>query len=235
MKKIIDTIAWIFLTVVIFVLLIMLCSLFVENLLLPLDYLFYENNPFCSSLLAPLLIIPSLIFSYYIVYSLKIKITSVKDDFFHIVWLGRKLAKWNIAIILAWIILIYVSFTGLTYVTNDKIVVVSPLNLNGQEYSYSDVEKIVTGFGDKKFSLVEYNKEGNFHYIVTVKGQKVVFHMPSVNPAITRYEDTYLELEEFDHALMKYTISKESDSVGYDKCDLDKRYVDRFIRIVESR
>jgi len=235
MKKIIDTIALIFLTVVIFVVSVLICSFFVDNILLPSDYLFYENTPFCSSLLAPLLIIPSLIASYYIIYFLKIKFTSAKDDFFYIVWLGRKLAKWNIVIIVVWIIAIYVSFTSLTYVTNDKIVVVSPLNLNGQEYSYSDVEKIETGFGDKKFSLVEYNKDGNFHYIVTVKGQKAVFHMPSVNPDITRYEDTYLELEEFDQALRKYTISKDSSSVGYDKCDLDKKYVDRFLRIIESR
>ena len=235
MKKIIDTIALIFLTVVIFVGSVILCSIFVENVLLPSDYLFYENTPLCSSLLAPLLIIPSLIASYYIVYFLKNKITSAKDNFYHIVWLGKKLGKWNIAIIAVWIIAIYISLTSLTYVTNDKIVVVSPLNLNGYEYNYSDIEKIETGFGDKKFSLVEYNKDGNFHYIVTVNGQKAVFHMPSVNSDITRYEDTYLELEEFDQALRKYTISKESSTVGYDKCDFDKRYVDRFLRIIESK
>lgn len=235
MRRVIDTFALIFLTVVIFVVSIFLCSILVENVLLPSDYLFYENTPLCSSLLAPLLIIPSLVAAYYIVYFLKKKITSTKDDFYHIVWFGKKLGKWNVAIIAVWIIAFYVSFTSLTYVTNDKIVVVSPLNLKGKDYGYFDVEEIETGFGDKKFSLVEYKIDGNFYYIVTVDGQKTVFHMPSVNPDITRYEDTYLELEEFDQALRKYDISKESSSEGYDKCNFDQRYVDRFLRIIESK
>ncbi len=234
MKRVINYFAWIILTIVIFVVLIMLCSIFTEKFLLPSDYLFYEHTPLRSSLLAPLLIIPSLVVSYYIVYCLKKIITSVKDDFHHIVWMGKKLKKWNIAIIAAWLIALYVCMTGFTYVTNDKIVVVSALKLKGQEYSYSDVEKIETGFGDKKFSIFEYKKAGSFYYIVTFNDQKAVFHMPSVNPNIVRYEDTYLELEEFDRALGKYSITKESDSEGFEKCDFDKRYVDRFLRIIDS-
>ena len=234
MKKTIAKVALIFFRVVIFVMLIMLFSVLVENVLLPSDYLFYEGGPIWSSLLVPLLGVPSLIVFYYIAFYLKKKIISTEDDFLHIIWFGKALGKWKIAIIVVWIIALYVSVTSLTYVTNDRIVIVTPLNLKGQAYSYSDVKQIETGFGNKKFTLREYEKEGSFYYKIILDGKEVVFHTPSVNLNIERYEDTYLELEEFDQALSKHNISKESSSEGYDKCGFDQRYVDRFLRIIES-
>lgn len=235
MKRIIDKLIFIILTVIIFVWLIVFCCDLSEKLLLPSDYLFYESSPLFSSLLAPLLIVPLLFVSYCIVYYLKKKILSVKDDYLHFVWFLKALGKWKIAIVLCWLIITYAAFTSFTYVTNDKIVVIKPWDINGQEYTYSDVKGVETGFGNKKFSFYEYEKEGNFYYKITVDGETVVFHMTSVNPSIERYEDTYLELEEFDEALMKYMIPKKASSDGYDKCNFDKRYVDRFLRIIASK
>ena len=60
-----------------------------------------------------------------------------------------------------------------------------------------------------------------------------MFHTPSVNDEIRRYvDDTYLELEDFDQNLVQLGVSKSSSSEGYENCDLDKKYVDRFLRII---
>lgn len=235
MKKIVASLALIILTVIIFLMLIILCSSLVENVLLPSDYLFYENGPIASTLLAPLLILPSLCISCLIIFLFNKNKPSDDRNDFSIVLVVKKLGKWNALIIAVWVLMIYVSFTSLTYVTKDQIVFVSPLNLKGQSYHYSDVDKIETGFGDKRIAIVEHLKDGNFYYIVSVEGHTAVFHVPSVNPDIARYEDSYLELEEFDQALRQYNISKASSPVGHEKCDFDQRYVERFLRIIESK
>ena len=235
MKKIIDKLILIFLIVIIFVILLVICDFFIEKTLLPRDYLFYEHTPLFSLLLAPLLVVPSFFSAYGIIYYFKKKITAVDDDFFHIIWFVKSLGKWKIVIMLVWLIITYAGFTSFTYVTEDKIILIKPWDLQGQEYTYSDVESSETGFGTKKRAFVDYKEEGNFYYKITVGGQEVVFHHPSVNLNFERYEDTYLDLEEFDQALMGYNIPKIASSKGYDKCDFDKRYVDRFLRIIDSK
>ena len=110
---------------------------------------------------------------------------------------------------------------------------VQPWDPQGQEYSYSDVESIETGFGNKRFSLFDYEDEGSFYYKITVGGNEVIFHTPTTNSSIERFEDTYLELEEFDIALTQHGIPKKSSLARYDKCDFDEKYVERFIRIIE--
>ncbi len=234
MKKIIETIALIILTVILSVFAMAQCARFAEKLLLPSDFLFYENTSFISDLFVCSLAVLALIISYCIIYYFKRKITSEEDDYLHIIWLVKSLGKWKIAILFMWVLITYVGFTTFAYVTDDKIVIVEPWNLKGTEYSYSDVKSIETGFGSKKLTLNEYEKEGRFYYKITVDGETIVFHMPSVNSNIERYEDTYIELEEFDLALMKHNIPKKSSSHGFEKCDFDKRYVDRFLRIIES-
>ena len=46
--------------------------------------------------------------------------------------------------------------------------------------------------------------------------------------------DTYLELEEFDQALMVLGIPKDASEEGYENCDFDQEYVERFLRIIRS-
>lgn len=234
MAKIIDKIAFVFLIVIIFVLLIMFCRFLIENILLPQDYLFYEFAPVSFLLTAPLPIVASVFLACFCVYYFKKKITSKEDDFLGFISFWKSLGKWKAAVVLLWVVAIYISFTTLTYVTNKKIVVVKPWDLKGQEYSYSEVEKIETGFGSKRYSFLEHEEEGNFYYKITVGGKESVFHVPRVNPSIERFEEAYSELEEFDIALRKYNIPKKASIKGYDKCDLDKRYVDRFLRIIRS-
>lgn len=232
MKKLIEIISFIFLFVITFVLLIMFCDMIIEKVLLPQDWLFYEFGPISSLLIVPLLAVPVVLLSSHCVYFIKKKITSEAADLFGFVGFWKALGKWKAAFVLVYIVAVYFSFTNFTCVTNEKIVVVRPWDLNGREYVYSDVEKIETGFGNKRFSLLEHENEGDFYYKITLDGKESVFHTPTVNPDIERYDDTYLELEEFDSALRKFGIPKKSSIEGYEKCDFDKIYVDRFLRII---
>lgn len=232
MKKVIEIIFFILLLVICIVLSIMLCDLIIEAVLLPQDWLFYEFSPFSSLLIAPLLVVPSVLLSVNLVYRFKKKITSEEDALYEFVHMWKALGKWKAALILLYIAVMYFNITNFTCVTNEKIVVVKPWDLNGVEYVYSDVEKIETGFGNKRFSLLDHEDEGSFYYKIMLDGKESVFHAPTVNPNIDRFDDTYIELEEFDLALRKYCIPKKSSIKGYEKCDFDKRYVDRFLRII---
>lgn len=138
--------------------------------------------------------------------------------------------------VLVWIIAGYLCLTSLTYVTEDQIIIHSPFCPQGKSYSYEDVAKVQAGFGQKALSLHRNERLGTFSYTIMVGGKKIVFMQPSVNEQISRYEeDTYLELEEFDQRLMQLGVEKESDESGYEDCDFDKQYVDRFRRIINNR
>nr|MDE6567520.1 V-type ATPase subunit a family protein [Lachnospiraceae bacterium] len=134
-----------------------------------------------------------------------------------------------------WIVAVYLCLSSVTYVTEDQIIIHSPICPQGKSYSYRDVSKVETGFGQKTVSLHREQRRGTFFYRVTVGGKRIVFMQPSVNGKIARYEeDTYLELEEFDQRLMQFGVDKESDETGYEACDFDKEYVDRFRRIIAN-
>lgn len=136
---------------------------------------------------------------------------------------------------LVWIVVCYLCLTSVTYVTEDQIIIHSPICPQGKSYSYRDVSKVQAGFGQKIVSLHREQRRGTFFYTVTVGGKKIVFMQPSDNEEIARYEeDTYLELEEFDQRLVQSGVDKESDETGYEDCDYDKQYVDRFRRIIAN-
>lgn len=214
---------------------VFLLDFVIENLLLPENYLFYEHTPIRSSLIAVLIIVPSLFLAAFLLYTIGRKLGMAVKDHLGIVRFIKFLGKWLIPIGTVWFIATYVCITGMTYVTSDSIVVTSPLDPKGQVYAYSDVEKIKCGFGDKKYSMYEYKKKGSFYYKITVGGEERVFHMPTPNPDVERYDDSYLEFEEFDSALTELDIPKESSSAGYEHCDFDQMYIDRFLRIIDNK
>lgn len=208
----------------------------IDYLLLPENYLFYEHTPVCNSVLAFLIIVPSVFLAAFLLCAIGRKLGVAASDPFDIVRFLRFLGRWLIPIGVVWLIATYACITSMTYVTADSIVVTSPLDPKGQAYAYSDVEKIECGFGDKNHAFCDYEKKGSFYYKITVGGDERVFHVPSPNPEIKRYEmDSYLELEELDHTLTELGIPKESCRKGYEECDFDKVYVDRFLRIIEYR
>ncbi|MHB9944069.1 MerR family transcriptional regulator [Clostridium botulinum] len=129
------------------------------------------------------------------------------------------------------IVLLYVCLTGITVVTKNKIMDYNFYSPTGTTYSYSDITKVQAGFKGKKFKIFK-SHAGDFYYIVNFKdGKKINFYQ--ANSAL---EDTYLELEIFDKSIMKASkVQKESSKENYQFCDFDKRYVDRFLRIIGNR
>lgn len=136
-----------------------------------------------------------------------------------------------IATIILNIVLLYVCITGITVVTKNQITDYNFYNPTGTIYSYSDISKVKAGFKGKSFNRFK-GHAGDFYYIVNFKnGKKINFYQ-----ANSAFEDTYLELEIFDKLIMRNSkVQKESSSDNYQFCSFDKRYVDRFLRIIANR
>lgn len=205
----------------------------IPELMIPNDYLFVEQGPVTGIVLIWLVMIPVILLCVLAIVKIRKKTTEEMEDTNDILFIWNHLGKWRPAAIVAWLVALYCCITNFNVVTEDKIICYSPWNPMGIEYEYSDVKSIKTGFGDKNFSIAEYKKKGNFFYQVEINGKTITFHTPSINEKIKRYEEhSYLELEEFDQALVELGIPKEADKTGWENCDFDKEYVDRFLRII---
>lgn len=120
-----------------------------------------------------------------------------------------------------------------TAVTKDQIIDINLL-APSQEYLYSDVKSVWTGFGTKVFTLDETKKQGQFSYRIQLDGKELVFMQPTSNQDLVPV-DSYIELEEFDQRLMNLGIPKESSAEGSQYNDLDAHFLGRFLRIIEKK
>ncbi|UPA30177.1 hypothetical protein L0P85_16615 [Terrisporobacter glycolicus] len=119
--------------------------------------------------------------------------------------------------------------TGITVITKDKVIDYNFYNPRGVEYTYDDITNINTGFLGKR-KLLSGNK-GDFYYKITLKNKKTI----DLKDATSDFDDTYLELERFDKVVLdKSKATKVASKQNYKLCDLDKRFVDRFLRIIEN-
>lgn len=144
--------------------------------------------------------------------------------------------KGLILLAVLWTASTYLCLMNTVFVTEDSIIVHSPINIKGKIYSYDQVEKVITGFGDGGLAPFEYQKKGNFYYKVKIDGKTLLFTGGTPSEDIQRYADhTYLELEEFDQKIMEYGAEKESSEENYEDCFMDKEYVDRFLRIINNK
>ncbi|SHH19341.1 MerR family transcriptional regulator [Clostridium grantii] len=133
-------------------------------------------------------------------------------------------------IVVANIFLIYACVTGITVVTKNRIVDYSFYKPSGVIYSYNDIVKVETGFKGKFLGRFRKNA-GEFYYIVNfTNGSKVNLYQGN-----SSLEDTYLELEIIDDLIMKTSAEKIASPENSEYCDLDQRYIDRFLRIVSNR
>lgn len=205
----------------------------IEKLMAPENYLFFEYQPVASVVMIWLIMIPTILACLLILTKLFKKNTEQLENMNDIVFIWNHLGKGRAVAIIIWVIGLYCCITSVNFVTEDTIICHSPIHPAGIIYQYSDIEQITTGFGNKSFAIAEYKKKGNFYYQITLDGKKITFHVPSVNENIGHYqEDSYLELEEFDQKLVNLKIPKTSDKKGYENCDYDQQYVDRFLRII---
>lgn len=213
-----------------------LIGLYIEWEFAPKGFLFYEHGKI-SQVISPYIMgFPIGLLGYWALIKFKITTPKKTEENEETLFIWNRLGKWRILAVLVWVIGAYCCFFDITFVTEDKIIVHTPLNPKGTEYQYSDVETIKTGFGDKTFSIYTHNEKGSFFYIIKLHGKEVVFSAPTPNTAIERYsEDSYLELEDFDNALVELGIEKESSRKGYQHCYYEKEYVDRFLRIIDRK
>lgn len=127
------------------------------------------------------------------------------------------------------LVLLYMCITGITVITKDKVIDYNFYNPRGVEYTYDDITNINTGFLGKR-KLLSGNK-GDFYYKITLKNKKTI----DLKDATSDFDDTYLELERFDKVVLdKSKATKVASNKNYKLCDLDKRFVDRFLRIIEN-
>lgn len=195
------------------------------NILVPNDYLMYSfKRPYIDIMF--LFEIEVLI----MIIAILCKIRKVDSDEHE--WPYRLLSfvKKNLKkVVVINIILLYICVTGITVITKGKITDYNFYNPMGVEYTYNDITKINTGFLGKRKLL--YGNKGDFYYKIILKNNRQI----ELSDATSDFDDTYLELEIFDKlAIEKSNAEKISSKENYKFCDLDKRYVDRFLRIIEN-
>ncbi len=201
--------------------------------MIPKDYLFLEQGPVSGIVLIWLVMIPAILLCVLIIAKISNQSTEKLEDINDILYLWNHLGKWRPMVISAWLIALYCCLTNFTAVTPKQIIRYTPLNPLGTAYEYSDISSIKAGFGNRTISIAEYKRKGSFFYQIELDGKTITFHAPGVNEDIERYaEHAYLELEEFDQALVALGIPKEAEKTGWENCDLDKEFVDRFLRII---
>ncbi len=213
------------------------CTLILTELIMTTnDYLFYEHNQFWGEFLIFLSLFPSIFLSVFLMkkFNLSTQRQLEKNEYAIRFW--KRLGLFKIPLIVIYLLLFYVSFTNVTLVTDNEIIVKTPFNPVGKSYLYCEVEEIYAGFGDKVIACNEYEEKGNFYYQITLDGKKIVFVTPSVNPKIERYEDdAYLELEEFDQKLTMLKIPKTSSTKYGENNYYDDDIIERFLRIINNK
>jgi DNA-binding transcriptional MerR regulator len=147
----------------------------------------------------------------------------------------NRLKGWKFLLAFIWCFFIYVCISNNTFVTEDTIIYHNWLHPLGIQHSYSDVSMIKTGFGTKTFTIKDSNKKGHFYYHILVKGKWIDFSSTYPNENIEKYEDIYLEIEDFDKVIMKYQPEKISNDIEADECDLAEVYVERYLKIINNK
>lgn len=190
----------------------------IQAIFLPEDWLFYES----SSLLGKVMIFCPMTLLFLMI-----------EDWQQL-W-KFKAPKWlylGLALLSLGGVLVFVD--QVTVVTPNKII---DLNVLGAEtvYAYDEVEQVKAGFGGRQFTLEESQKKGTFFYQIKLQNRWVTFMAPSVNEEAYADEETYLELEHFDQALMANGVPKQASAAHVEASRLDRQYIDRFLRIIKHQ
>ena len=136
----------------------------IVNILAPKGWLFYELHEFAGIALIWLIVVPIILLIAWLFLKLGMRTVKEMEDMSDILYFWNRLGKWRSIAVIVWLITLYFCITSVTFVTRNSIVYYSPLHPTGVEYDYSDVDEVVTGFGDKVLTLKEYKKKGNFFY-----------------------------------------------------------------------
>ena len=120
-------------------------------------------------------------------------------------------------------ILYYLCLTSFCVVTPNQIIYHSPLHPTGLVYDYQDVESVDVSF-----------KGDYLQYQIYVDGHSFTFDQPQTNDN-PRYEDLYIELEDFDKALVDIGVKKTSSLKGIEDVEMDQQDIERYQRIANNK
>lgn len=208
----------------------------IQEHLIAKDFLFYSYSAFSMKGMIVMVMITIIVGGCLLIGKFSEESRKQMEHFnVFVVW--DKLGKWKPFVIGVWCVSYYCFVTSFTVVTEDAVICHSPIHPMGVEYSYSDIEKITAGVGQKTFTFFQQERKGQFYYKIELDGKEIVFlNAETSNSDIERYnEHTYLWLEEFDQKLVELGIPKESDSIGYENIQMDQKYIDCFLRILQNR
>lgn len=153
-------------------------------------------------------------------------------DYHEYDFLWSHVKKHPVVLTIVNVMIVYFALTGVTTISQSRIVVYSPIHPQGVVYQYSDIQKVETGFYKNRFLF--FHDAGDFYYHVTMKDGKVIELIDTQTTA--QYEnDTYSELVVFDQQVMMNHPLKISSSAYCEYAMLDQVYIDRFISIVENK
>lgn len=139
--------------------------------------------------------------------------------------------KFDKFLILTIIPLLYILLTSVVVVTEDGIYDYSFYNLKGNNYSFSDVEYVNTGFVDSG------RNKGEFFYNIELKnGKKLKLAHPSMTTPSKKYDyDTWQEYVDIDKYIMNIGAKKDSSEEGSKYVQMDKIYVDKLLSVVRNK
>lgn len=195
----------------------------------PAGWLFYEYSRTVETALVWLLMLPPVF-----VLSVLLKKSKIPwaQGLSWITELWSRLGRFRPLAVSLYALALYACLSSAAFVTKDSVVLRSPIDPRGKLYPYAAVERVETGFA--RFGR-NNRRFPQFYYRIALDGKTVTFTCPSPNGRILRYQrDSYLELEEFDTALVSLGIPKTASNEGWESCELDKVYVDRFLRIIAN-
>ena len=205
-------------SLIILIISLLMSSMLIQKYIAPTGWLFYQLQ--MPTFLVGVLMFGEVLFFYNLLKKL------INKEIINV--------KANICYFLVLVASFVMCISNVVFVTKDNIINYSLGKSN--TYSYTDVTKVETKFGNKIVTLNDYERIGRFKYVVNLDGKKFVFSNPVVNPEYELYiNNRYLEIEELDNKLMNLNVKKESTDENSEYCELDKQYCDRFIKIINNK
>lgn len=137
---------------------------------------------------------------------------------------------------LVFAIAVYIFINTITVVYPDRINVKSPLNPNGVNYQYTNVDKVEAYFHPNAVNFFSDRSKGDFIYTIHIGNKSQDFIQPTPNPETQDYDMApYINLRDFDKALMEAGAVKESSPEFADRNSLERKYVEIFMEIINNR
>lgn len=187
-----------------------------QSLFVPIDFLMFDmKTPYVYLIFA--LEAELLLILFYLIYKKNLR---AKYDYIRKILSYIK--QYFLAFILVNLFILYTIITSVWVITPTTITNYSFYQPQGETHSIDDITMIKTGFVQKG------KDKGEFFYTITL-GDKTLDIVTSQE----RYSDSYLALEEFDSIITDMGVTKQGSSLGYEECELAKKYCDRFKRITE--